>query len=900
MTNFLLIAAIIVATCPPVGRADVLICGEVSTPLYLPILYEDAMPVQAIERIEQLLQRQNNNTLDARITEIFEEAVTVRMVGSDEIRTNVTIPAHVNRDTLSLGQAVRLGEHQGQPILLAVLDKFGDDTNYSGLGGTVLLPPGVSVYATRDGWLAQWANVPGALQYHVYINDIQSGVSPTDVGIIDGTELLIAYDGDPPTDKYVGVVAVRGSAESDASAWVTDSQAPPAPNTFQALNDLNGHELTIGGNDNSLGDISFKCWEIQVADDDSGTGAASLGYFYPADLPHVRSLGDGTIKYYRIRSIDWAGNTSDWTSWDAATAGQSEVKDFFDGYGGPDGSPIDSLWWLEYDPMDDASEWTGGAGCTVSNGLTNVLSGGSYVSISEGIVGYANATRSLTIDLSQEGRFTDNDYFVIHTRGQSGYGWYLRLRDSTLDYYQATWTTTTSDVWEEHIIKKSDFSAVGTPDWSDIQSAFIQGGDGSGSAIARFDDLRMVKADPDDSDTYNNTGGDWERAANTGTDTGWWHIYAGNRDGEPQQAYSFGQIKTAASPSVWYLAHKPLTTTDISHGTVQAGVYIKENDGKAGLAFFVSDVSAGSWDMYVVEADSSANTIALARYVAGARTQIASTSFTIDTDEVLWLGVDFKDFDSDSGRLKVYASTIEGNLIQAANLIISEQDTNLTSGGSVGLLSYQANTRFVSFVAGSPAHAETADVARSTENIVLIGTSDRARFNKDSFQPEKSTDGADWTPVTARILIVDKKSANTNGGGNTAGSGWETRDLTDILIDETGEVTLSSNDFDLPAGTYDISKISSPGYRVDRHKIELYDVDNTATQSGTYSTPGFANSSNLVQDRVEVIGRFTITETTTFRIRHNTDTTQASNGFGVYGGQGSDEIYTIVDLDKIA
>jgi hypothetical protein len=160
--------------------------------------------------------------------------------------------------------------------------------------------------------------------------------------------------------------------------------------------------------------------------------------------------------------------------------------------------------------------------------------------------------------------------------------------------------------------------------------------------------------------------------------------------------------------------------------------------------------------MYAVEADSAANTITLVKWVAGVRTEIASASFVFAPGQILWLGADFKSYNTDSGRIKVYASLTEGVLFKAANLVLSEQDTAVGPGGSAGFLSYQGNCRFVDFTAGSPEHAQSADWARFAEvaatAITMSGT-----------EPTSYWPGMIWLDITVGTVVLNIRNEDNDG-----------------------------------------------------------------------------------------------------------------------------------------
>jgi len=150
-------------------------------------------------------------------------------------------------------------------------------------------------------------------------------------------------------------------------------------------------------------------------------------------------------------------------------------------------------------------------------------------------------------------------------------------------------------------------------------------------------------------------------------------------------------------------------------------------------------------------------------------------------------------------------------------------------------------------------------------------------------------------PVQEYICIQDQKTATTNGGAFTQGA-WRTRDLNTITADTTGAVTVSSNQFTLPAGTYRI-RASAPALRVYHHQIRLQNITDSATT--LTGTTCYSDQINFyAQDRSEVVGRFTITSSKTFEIQHQCQSTQAGTfGMGTASGF-TTEVYTIVELIK--
>ena len=147
------------------------------------------------------------------------------------------------------------------------------------------------------------------------------------------------------------------------------------------------------------------------------------------------------------------------------------------------------------------------------------------------------------------------------------------------------------------------------------------------------------------------------------------------------------------------------------------------------------------------------------------------------------------------------------------------------------------------------------------------------------------------------IVIQDLKASGTSGGTFTAGS-WQTRALNTISVDDTGAVSLGSNQITLPAGTYWV-EIFAPATRVARHQARLYDITNGAVLLwgiGSYIlTTNYFSQTNSV-----IIGKITLAGATVLEVQHRCETTFASDGFGIFIGWGPPETYTTAKFVKVA
>lgn len=144
------------------------------------------------------------------------------------------------------------------------------------------------------------------------------------------------------------------------------------------------------------------------------------------------------------------------------------------------------------------------------------------------------------------------------------------------------------------------------------------------------------------------------------------------------------------------------------------------------------------------------------------------------------------------------------------------------------------------------------------------------------------------------FIAVDQKVA-TAGGSSIAGN--QVRTLNTVRANTITGASLGSNQVTLPIGTYRITA-SAPAFIVDKHQIFWWSVTAvTTTVSGTSEYNDAAT--NAVQTRSLLDGRFTISTTTVFELRHYTQGVRATNGLGVTTGNGSTtDVYAQVHIEK--
>lgn len=155
----------------------------------------------------------------------------------------------------------------------------------------------------------------------------------------------------------------------------------------------------------------------------------------------------------------------------------------------------------------------------------------------------------------------------------------------------------------------------------------------------------------------------------------------------------------------------------------------------------------------------------------------------------------------------------------------------------------------------------------------------------------------DANGFNGKLLHIQHQETSGTAGGAAATATIQTRVLNTVLTNEITGSSLLTNQITLPAGTYFIEAWSVASY-VDGHKAYLYNVSDTSYDMiGSSEETG--QGAEFVQTRSSISGRFTIASSKVYQVRHETESSRATDGLGRPSSFGETEVYADVKIWKV-
>ena len=205
------------------------------------------------------------------------------------------------------------------------------------------------------------------------------------------------------------------------------------------------------------------------------------------------------------------------------------------------------------------------------------------------------------------------------------------------------------------------------------------------------------------------------------------------------------------------------------------------------------------------------------------------------------------------------------------------------------------------------------DVQKTVGIVTIgIGTTSNAYGNRfvGPNTPSGAIEGDIWYDTTTtgqgtnRVAVIKHVESSGNNGGKAPNlSSFNTRKLNDLNDPNGMGVTLNSNIFSLPAGTYKID-FSTPFYHTQYSQSRLKysnqsDVSGTLSYiigSSLYAGPGSGGETVGESDGHDII---VLTETNYFILESRVSKTQSTTDFGINCSY-SDEVYSQVRIEDLA
>lgn len=155
--------------------------------------------------------------------------------------------------------------------------------------------------------------------------------------------------------------------------------------------------------------------------------------------------------------------------------------------------------------------------------------------------------------------------------------------------------------------------------------------------------------------------------------------------------------------------------------------------------------------------------------------------------------------------------------------------------------------------------------------------------------------------INSIIILEEQQTQGTDGGTFTSGA-WQTRALNTEVLDVNGNCSLSSNQFTLDAGTYEIV-FWAVGFSCNAHQCRIQNVtDGTTVQNGSVVTSenqdGATNGLEIATTS-HGADRFTVAASKALELQHRCQTTKNTDGFG-NALNATTEVYAQVWLRKVA
>ncbi|MEW9586618.1 hypothetical protein [Paraburkholderia sp. DGU8] len=303
-----------------------------------------------------------------------------------------------------------------------------------------------------------------------------------------------------------------------------------------------------------------------------------------------------------------------------------------------------------------------------------------------------------------------------------------------------------------------------------------------------------------------------------------------------------------------------------------------------------------------------ANTASPANVMYGAITAYnsATGALTVNVAEALGAGTFAAWTVALSGAPGAFAGTAAGAIdeVKGANIASSATVNLETATGN--LVHITGTTTITAITLNSGAERtvvfDGALTLTNSASLILPGAANITTAAGDSMRVRGDGAGiarvVSYTPASGLpLLTLPYIHVREQQPSGTSGSvSGQNRVLNTVVANTITGASLSSNQITLPAGTYRIqasAPVGQGGYSIS-HQASLYSVSDAAVL-----VAGTSEYANQTVSRSFVIGAFTLSATKTVSVHHYIATGTGAS-YGMTSGAGLGEVYTEVEITKVA
>lgn len=244
------------------------------------------------------------------------------------------------------------------------------------------------------------------------------------------------------------------------------------------------------------------------------------------------------------------------------------------------------------------------------------------------------------------------------------------------------------------------------------------------------------------------------------------------------------------------------------------------------------------------------------------------------------------------------ASTTDLSTATGAAVTITGNTTITSFGtadaGVIHILTF-SGTPTITYNATSLKIPTSANITAAAGDVAWVVSLGSGNWKIVTYQRASGTALASSNSTQDTILLQHQTASGVDAGTCTSGA-WRTVPLTNEVYDTGNNCSLSSNQFTLAAGTYEVWALSPYADNISRVQCRIYNT----TDSTVLCYGESAYSSGAIVESKILGDRFTVAASKVLELQQQVSTTGNTFGFGVANSFGNTNIHAQVFLRRIS